>query len=78
MIRFEIEELWIISCHVMAVGCYTVSLPQMSPSQWWLFCQFDSRSGVTVPHSAVEMVDTPDTARPRTSVETRCLIRYND
>ena len=51
---------------------------QMRPDQAWIFCQFDSRSRLSVPHSALEVEDTPEDARPRTSIETRCLVRYSD
>lgn len=51
---------------------------KMRPDQAWIFCQFDSRSRLSVPHSALEIEDTPEDARPRTSIETRCLVRYSD
>ena len=50
----------------------------MRPDQAWIFCQFDSRSRMSVPHSALELEDTPGDARPRTSIETRCLVRFSD
>ena len=50
----------------------------MSPDEAWVFCQYDTRTKIAVPHTAVEVVGTPEDARPRVSVETRCLIRYND
>jgi len=53
-------------------------IKDMRPEQAWIFCQFDSRSRISVPHSAIDLVDTPDTARSRTSIETRCLVRFSD
>ena len=55
-----------------------ILIAQMRPDQAWIFCQFDSRSRLSVPHSALEIEDTPDDARSRTSIETRCLVRYSD
>jgi len=51
---------------------------QMRPDQAWIFCQFDSRSRVSVPHSAVEIFNTPSDAISRTSIESRCLIKFSD
>lgn len=53
-------------------------LRNMRPDQAWIFCQFDSRSRICVPHSAIDLVDTPTSARSRTSIETRCLVRFSD
>ena len=33
---------------------------------------------VSVPHSAVQLLNTAATARPRTSIETRCIVRFSD
>lgn len=53
-------------------------IEKMRPDQVWIFCQFDSRSRISVPHSALEIVDTPADARSRTSIESRCLVRFSD
>ena len=50
----------------------------MRPDQVWVFSQFDSRRSLCVPHSAIQLRETPAGARPRSSIETRCLVRYND
>ena len=49
---------------------------QMSPDQVWIFCQFDNKTKICVPHSSVDVVGAKSNARPRKSIESRCLIRY--
>jgi len=49
---------------------------QMSPDQVWIFCQFDNKTKICVPHSSVDVVGAKSDARPRKSIESRCLIRY--
>jgi hypothetical protein len=49
---------------------------RMSPDQVWIFCQFDNKTKICVPHSSVDVVGTKEDARPRKSIESRCLIKY--
>ena len=75
------QHKWYVIDKVSDYGllCSTVTIYcQMSPEQAWLFCQFDTKTKISVPHSAITLDPTPDKARPRTSIETRCLIRYSD
>ena len=49
---------------------------QMDPDQVWIFCQFDNKTKICVPHSAIEVVGTKEDAKPRKSIESRCFVRY--
>ena len=51
---------------------------QMRPDQVWIFSQFDSRRPLCVPHAAIELKTCRADARPRTSIESRCIVRYTD
>jgi len=53
-------------------------LDKMEPSMVWIFNQYDTKGLITVPHSAVEIVDTMEDARPRRSIESRMLVKYKD
>jgi len=55
-----------------------IFIEKMRPDQVWIFSQFDSRKNICVPHSAIELMDNPPDARPRSSIETRCLVRFSD
>ena len=50
----------------------------MRPDQVWIFSQFDSRRPVCVPHAAIDLQTVRADARPRTSIESRCIVRYFD
>ena len=52
-------------------------IERMTPDQVWIFCQFDNKRRLCVPHSAVDMVGQRQDAKPRKSIESRCMIRYN-
>ena len=53
-------------------------LLQMRPDQVWIFSQFDSRRPMCVPHAAIDLQTVRSDARPRTSIESRCIVRYSD
>jgi hypothetical protein len=53
-----------------------VMLDQMPPSKVWIFNQFDTGSIPWVPHSALDIVGTPEDAKPRRSIESRLCVRY--
>jgi len=53
-----------------------VMLDQMPPSKVWIFTQFDTQDIPWVPHSALDICDTPADAKPRRSIETRLCVRY--
>jgi len=53
-----------------------VMLDQMPPSKVWIFTQFDTGSIPWVPHSALDIMGTPENARPRRSIESRMCVRY--
>lgn len=51
---------------------------QMRPDEAIVFNAFDSAGKPPVAHTAAELLDTPDDAPTRTSLETRVLVRYLD
>ena len=51
---------------------------QMRPDQVWIFSQFDSRRLVCVPHAAIDLKGGRTDARPRRSIESRCIVRFTD
>jgi len=51
-------------------------LDQMEPTKVWIFTQFDTGDIPWVPHSALDIMGTPDSARPRRSIESRMCVRY--
>jgi len=51
-------------------------LDKMMPDMVWIFRQYDSQGLPHVPHSAVELVGTPETAKPRRSIESRMVVKY--
>ena len=57
---------------------YLFCLVQMRPDQVWIFSQFDSRRLVCVPHAAVDLKGGRTDARPRRSIESRCIVRFTD
>lgn len=50
----------------------------MSPEEALLFNAYDSAGKSPVAHTSAELLDTPDEAPTRTSLETRALVRYPD
>merc|ERR1712212_135466 len=49
---------------------------QMPTNMVWIFTQYDSLDTPWVPHSALDVCGTPDSARPRRSIESRMCVRY--
>ena len=54
-----------------------VVMDKMDTDMVWIFCQYDSAGLCAVPHSAVEVLGTEKDARPRRSIESRILVRYD-
>lgn len=52
-------------------------LPQMTPDEVAIFSVADSTGKPIIAHSAVDLIHTPENARPRRSIETRVLLRHN-
>lgn len=55
-----------------------VYLPQMRPDEIALFTVFDNLGKAPVLHAAVDYVENPALNRPRQSIESRLLVRFND
>lgn len=51
-------------------------LPEMTPDEVAIFSVADSTDKPIVAHSAADLVNTPENARPRRSIETRVLVRW--
>ena len=52
-------------------------MDRMPTDRVWIFTQYDSLDIPWVPHSALDIVGTPEHARPRRSIESRMCVRYH-
>ena len=51
-------------------------LDRMEPDMVWIFGQYDSKGLASVPHSAVDIIDSKTDAPPRKSIESRSFVKY--
>ena len=51
-------------------------LDRMDPDMVWIFGQYDSKGLASVPHSAVDIIDSKIDAPPRKSIESRSFVKY--
>lgn len=54
-----------------------IYMPEMTPEEAVVFTTFDSAGTPAVGHSAVDLTVLPENAKPRQSIETRALVRFD-
>ncbi|MBO6894916.1 MAG: hypothetical protein JJ866_23465 [Roseibium sp.] len=53
-----------------------IYLSGMTPEEIAVFNIYDNKGLASIAHSAIDLVETPDTEHPRMSIESRTLVRY--